>query len=119
MEATIDLGRADFHSSDSTLTLTMNASIFIQSRRRPQIAARDMHLIHLMTMRRAWVAEAPEIKLNISINAHNVSNVTVSTFVPVVGEMLCNAKVITVTYSSQDESKNVANTILALSSGKS
>ncbi|RAK72354.1 uncharacterized protein BO72DRAFT_521031 [Aspergillus fijiensis CBS 313.89] len=92
MEATIDLGRADFHSSDSTLTLTMNASIFIQSRRRPQIAARDMHLIHLMTMRRAWVAEAPEIKLNISINAHNVSNVTVSTFVPVVGEMLCNAK---------------------------
>ncbi|RAH74567.1 uncharacterized protein BO66DRAFT_388039 [Aspergillus aculeatinus CBS 121060] len=92
MEATIDLGRADFHSSDSTSTLTMNVSIFIQSRRRPQIAARDMHLIHLMTMRMAWVTEAPEIKLNLFINAHNIPNVTVSTFVPVVGEMLCNAK---------------------------
>ncbi|PYI29330.1 hypothetical protein BP00DRAFT_496754 [Aspergillus indologenus CBS 114.80] len=92
METTIDLGRADFHSSDSTLTLTMDVSIFIQSHRRPQSAARDMPLIQLMAMGRVWVAEAPEIKLNLFINAHNVPNVTVSTFVPVVGEMLCNAK---------------------------
>ncbi|PYI17720.1 hypothetical protein BO99DRAFT_462869 [Aspergillus violaceofuscus CBS 115571] len=70
----------------------MDVSVLIQSHRRPQSAARDMPLIQLMTMGRVWVAEAPEIKLNLFINAHNVPNVTVSTFVPVVGEMLCNAK---------------------------